>query len=571
MNCERTRDLLDAFHDDELTPDLRGPVASHLEACDDCAEALGDLAAVDTALGAVGVPPMPTDLGGALAGRLAAAAGPPPTMALPLWGRALRVVALSAGLGAVFLVGLERWIELHPPPGEAAARLSELDEVTLKGNQLAQQTLLASRHADAGRRTEALHELAVARRMLEDLKSAHPGWKSTGMDYEYVIARMEREAAEVPDLETATARRGAEAEFLAARSGPPDRALVEAAKKYARVLLNQGRPADADRVLREALEVLRQHLPEGTWRASDEHYPRWLSAAVASPLEPLVQLADAADKLDRDAVWREALELMVARSEAAVATQPLANRDRAWAHQYLWELDRKLGRWKEAKDHAEQSSRAILGLLEAVRGESEDVLGAVRFHVPSVVEDLFTSVYQGQPGRADRELALAAAKKATEQLLRPPYGILPMNQSPRQPAIQVLDFLAQREGASLDPADRPTSGAMVLMERLREKLEAWAPGDRHAAFELASLQNEMVSALCPQLDCSALPPAGKARARAEIARARVAADEAEARIPDVAALRKIEGIYPITPERNRLHDLDRFREWWDQTEPTAAP
>ena len=40
MNCERVRELMSAYYDRELTPDLETEVREHLERCPDCVEQL---------------------------------------------------------------------------------------------------------------------------------------------------------------------------------------------------------------------------------------------------------------------------------------------------------------------------------------------------------------------------------------------------------------------------------------------------------------------------------------------------------------------------------------------------
>jgi anti-sigma factor RsiW len=51
VNCERTRELLNAYLDGELAPDLRAEVAEHLHGCPGCTEALAELETLNRAIG----------------------------------------------------------------------------------------------------------------------------------------------------------------------------------------------------------------------------------------------------------------------------------------------------------------------------------------------------------------------------------------------------------------------------------------------------------------------------------------------------------------------------------------
>ena len=53
MNCEHTRELLNAYLDGELAPTRHAQVAQHLRECAGCARALADLEGVNRAMGAL--------------------------------------------------------------------------------------------------------------------------------------------------------------------------------------------------------------------------------------------------------------------------------------------------------------------------------------------------------------------------------------------------------------------------------------------------------------------------------------------------------------------------------------
>ena len=62
MNCEEARELLEAFHDEELTPETRQVVAAHVKSCASCAAALARLDELSFAIKSVGQFEVPVSL-----------------------------------------------------------------------------------------------------------------------------------------------------------------------------------------------------------------------------------------------------------------------------------------------------------------------------------------------------------------------------------------------------------------------------------------------------------------------------------------------------------------------------
>jgi anti-sigma factor RsiW len=62
MNCEEARELLEAFHDEELTPETRQAVAAHVKTCANCAAALARLDDLRVAIKSVGQFDVPVSL-----------------------------------------------------------------------------------------------------------------------------------------------------------------------------------------------------------------------------------------------------------------------------------------------------------------------------------------------------------------------------------------------------------------------------------------------------------------------------------------------------------------------------
>ena len=62
MNCEEAQELLEAFHDEELTAETRSAVAAHVKNCPPCLAALAQLGDLSTAIKAVGAFAVPDNL-----------------------------------------------------------------------------------------------------------------------------------------------------------------------------------------------------------------------------------------------------------------------------------------------------------------------------------------------------------------------------------------------------------------------------------------------------------------------------------------------------------------------------
>ena len=73
MQCERTRELLDAFHDRELDLRERRDVAAHLETCSNCNAIASEIRHVSLQLAAAGREPAPTELRARITAALAKA------------------------------------------------------------------------------------------------------------------------------------------------------------------------------------------------------------------------------------------------------------------------------------------------------------------------------------------------------------------------------------------------------------------------------------------------------------------------------------------------------------------
>jgi len=73
MQCERARELLDAYHDQELDSRERREVARHLETCPDCSAIAGEIRRVSQQLAAVGHEPVSKELRARITAALAKA------------------------------------------------------------------------------------------------------------------------------------------------------------------------------------------------------------------------------------------------------------------------------------------------------------------------------------------------------------------------------------------------------------------------------------------------------------------------------------------------------------------
>lgn len=77
MQCERSRELLGAYHDQELDPELRREIAAHLQSCGDCTATLDEISCMSGQLAAMGREQLPSYLRSRVVAALAEADGPP--------------------------------------------------------------------------------------------------------------------------------------------------------------------------------------------------------------------------------------------------------------------------------------------------------------------------------------------------------------------------------------------------------------------------------------------------------------------------------------------------------------
>ena len=109
MRCEDLRDKLDAYASGELPQDQRGGVASHLESCGQCREALGRLRRLALVLGQAQTPPVPAGFSDRVMARSRARSASPQSVAswnLLLWwqGAPLTARMVAAATLALALV-----------------------------------------------------------------------------------------------------------------------------------------------------------------------------------------------------------------------------------------------------------------------------------------------------------------------------------------------------------------------------------------------------------------------------------------------------------------------------------
>ena len=62
MNCEEAQELLEAYHDEELTAETRSALTAHIKTCAACAGALAQLDDLSVAIKGVGAFPVPDSL-----------------------------------------------------------------------------------------------------------------------------------------------------------------------------------------------------------------------------------------------------------------------------------------------------------------------------------------------------------------------------------------------------------------------------------------------------------------------------------------------------------------------------
>jgi anti-sigma factor RsiW len=108
MKCEETRELLDAFHDDELQPATLAAVEAHLRTCPSCSAALAAHEAVRKKVRSLGRAPAPEALAARIRRSLTEADSETRSRALNVrsWGAMAASHLLAVALGGVAVFGL---------------------------------------------------------------------------------------------------------------------------------------------------------------------------------------------------------------------------------------------------------------------------------------------------------------------------------------------------------------------------------------------------------------------------------------------------------------------------------
>jgi anti-sigma factor RsiW len=108
MKCEETRELLDAFHDDELQPATFAAVEAHLRTCPACSAALATHEAMRKKVRSLGRTPAPEALAARIRGSLTEAGSETISRALNVrsWGAMAASHLLAVALGGVAVFGL---------------------------------------------------------------------------------------------------------------------------------------------------------------------------------------------------------------------------------------------------------------------------------------------------------------------------------------------------------------------------------------------------------------------------------------------------------------------------------
>lgn len=559
MDCERTRDLLDSFHDGELPNDTGDQVEAHLADCRGCTTARDELEAVDAALGQVPVPPMPParvrEIPALVAAELAsppAAAGPGPGQGQGLGlglglGRILRVGVLGLALGGTFLIGLEHWMELQdpvptpPPPSEMLARVKDLRILVAR----------TERELKAGRVSKARESQARAEALRDDLEKRYPGegqpWNN-GMNLDFRLEWNADRIADTPALDTESARKvhaGLFGNTLEQIRADPDalvvpaflEGLVEQAVAWAQTLENLGRSAEVEPVLREALAHLETYVSHASSRRPGEAsgmHP--LPEIVETPLEPYWDLAEAAGELGRGDLRREILQRVLEHAEAT--EDALAACDVAHAHHLYRELAEKERRFDAARVHARKALAASLETLAAGRRsfpDSERWVGALRHHVNYkfhwYIERMLPDDERGPvPATAPREVAEVLAQVVEAQRVAP-YGKSAWIESPRDLAIDVLRSGGQTLAARLEPLERLGAPTLALIEDLRGFVAADTASPLESDLEDAALRAVAVRFLCAGEDCAGVPAELRGAVRTQIRPGLEAASRAKAGLP----------------------------------------
>lgn len=546
LDCERTRDLLGAFHDGELTSDRHEEVASHLEDCGDCAAARAELGAVDVALEAVDLPAAaaaPPDL----AERVAVAAIPPPRPVASPLGRGLRVAVLGLGIGGAFLLGLDRWMEVQVPlPGPPSEEQVLTDE--LRG-----LVFRTERALKEGRVREARTLLTRSQAVLADLEERFPGdgrLRNAGKDLEFMVGWQTKEVDKTQALDSESALRVHRGLLEHVRQQLDEasglqrvadlESLVEEAGKSARVLENLGRGDEVAAMLQDALATLEEYTPDDrTRRVSGSRRRtgfRTLPEYFSSPLQPYWDLAAMAEDLRRPGVQQEVLARGLGH-----ARRHEARADLAYAHAELRGLALKERRGADALAHAREAFATMLTLLpevQATYSDQPELIGSMRLQLNYEFDGLFELlVPEGSTGPLDpairRQAEEALARLVAAQRVGP-YGESTWIESPRDPAIDRLWTDAATLAARLEPGERPEAGTYALLQGLREEVAGDTEHGFEGPLEACALRAVSVRYLCAGDDCSGVPAPLATRVRDHVRTGLAAARELEPRLPSRA-------------------------------------
>jgi hypothetical protein len=524
LDCERTRDLLDAFHDGELTTDLHEDVTKHLEGCGGCTAAREELAAVDVALGAVEVPPMPPGPAKEIPGEVVAALAPTvaPVAVGGFW-RLVRVGLVGAAIGGAFLVGLERWIEANhvaPPPSA-----EELERTRLS-RTLYRLVFDARKAIEEARPTEARTKLEKARTILKDLDARFEDPDETLGMVRYQMKYLEESLADVPVLDTDEALRKARESYERYRDRGVPVLLIPVLRSYAQALMNHDLEAKADEVMRESLRILDANIEEGA-RIVMPRGTYW-GVEVASPLESMWDLADLAEKLRRDRVLDAVLRRLAER--ASVLSDPLAWYEAGKAQKGLADIRRRAGEHRQAAIHSREAVKATLATFREIDPTEAELVRKLRNLLASLGATWIQDELRA-PSQPDfQRLVEDTVREWVEVLAAPPYGEVSWSSTPRGPAISLLEDYARAEWArDRDPLDGADVRALSMLEELFAQTPEGEGDVMGWACEKVRLRRAVVVAHCGGLDCSKISAVRQERVRQ-------VADAAEAEAEAAAAL-----------------------------------
>lgn len=173
-------DQLSEYLDDQLAPEARAALESHLAACADCRDVLADLRLVTAAAATLEPTPPAADLWPGIAERIGVASS-----VVPLRARRWRLpAALAAGLGLVAVGAGGAWLALRSPAAGdpvAAAAPATVTGVLVRGDGRSADAAVAELEAllaqEAGRLDSATvrviaENLAIIDRAIADAERA---------------------------------------------------------------------------------------------------------------------------------------------------------------------------------------------------------------------------------------------------------------------------------------------------------------------------------------------------------------------------------------------------------------